>query len=340
MEHESTYEGQQREALLLMQRKLPQYVINCFVAAGFDTIDAIATMDISKNPENSLHVIEEFINRKHPNDPQFTSTNSASTVEFPPGHRGLIESFVREVKGLNEEKRRACKRHFQTPSTMSKRRKVALNTSDSSGAIPLSDTSSTSSCSLEASTNLGSIMADVRQQLAKWQRRHKNARVRDIKEHEHFEISVRLAGEVHIASVRCKVCGKNYSLGMKHEKPLISNWTRHIERCLDSPHRNVRGRRKLDSYFSKASSATPLSSPPSVISQGFSSSPEPLSGNLAMGGGFEDANTYSVAEELDVQLPSSEFQLAINAVQEEVAAKDLCTHPSANNPHFRLSPPK
>ena len=65
MEHEAVidqYEAQQKEALLLMRSKLPAYIVNCFVVAGFDTIDATATMDVSDNPENSLHVIEEFIN--------------------------------------------------------------------------------------------------------------------------------------------------------------------------------------------------------------------------------------------------------------------------------------
>ena len=61
MEHESVidkYEAQQTEALLLMRSKLPEYIINCFVAAGFDTIGAIATVDVSENPDNSMHVID------------------------------------------------------------------------------------------------------------------------------------------------------------------------------------------------------------------------------------------------------------------------------------------
>ena len=39
MAHESVidhYEAQQKEVLLLMQSKLPECIVNCFVAAGFD----------------------------------------------------------------------------------------------------------------------------------------------------------------------------------------------------------------------------------------------------------------------------------------------------------------
>ena len=34
--------------LQLMQWKLPEYVINCFATSGYDTVNAIAIMDVSK----------------------------------------------------------------------------------------------------------------------------------------------------------------------------------------------------------------------------------------------------------------------------------------------------
>ena len=42
-----------------LQDKLPPYVVKCFLAAGFDTPDVIASMDTSENP--SLEIIESFI---------------------------------------------------------------------------------------------------------------------------------------------------------------------------------------------------------------------------------------------------------------------------------------
>ena len=128
MEHESVidnYEAQQTGALLLMHSKLPEYIINCFVAAGFHTIGAIPTMDVSENPHNTLHVIEEFINRKHPNDPKFTFNAKASTVEFQPGHWGIVKSFVHEVRKLDEEKRAIRKRHSTITSEKGKKRIMA-----------------------------------------------------------------------------------------------------------------------------------------------------------------------------------------------------------------------
>ena len=55
---------------------------------------------------------------------------------------------------------------------------VSLDTSGTSGTIPSSN-ASLSTCSGEMSTNLARVMADVCQQVAKWQRRQKNAKVRD-----------------------------------------------------------------------------------------------------------------------------------------------------------------
>ena len=77
-----------KEACALMQRKLPEYVVNCLVAAGYDTLDVIAEMDVSYDPGNSIQVIEDFIAKEHPDDPQFIrSTMAPSSFKFPPGHR-------------------------------------------------------------------------------------------------------------------------------------------------------------------------------------------------------------------------------------------------------------
>ena len=100
-----------------------------------------------------------------------------------------------------------------------------------------------------------------------------------MKEHEHYEVNVRIAGEAHYAVILCKICGKNYYLGKKSGKPMISSWTRHIITCLDSPYHVSRGRRKIDSYFSRASAASQTSG---SMPQGSSTSFELLSGNLAI----------------------------------------------------------
>ena len=48
----------------LMKQTLPTYIVNCFIATGFDTLEAITEMDVSSSPKNSIRVIEEYINRR------------------------------------------------------------------------------------------------------------------------------------------------------------------------------------------------------------------------------------------------------------------------------------
>ena len=88
-------------AISIMKRKLPGYVFECLIAAGYDTLEAIANMIISHEAGNTLQVIEEYINSTHPNDPKFMQTNvTASMFRFPPGRRQTIESFVKAIKQL------------------------------------------------------------------------------------------------------------------------------------------------------------------------------------------------------------------------------------------------
>jgi len=44
-----------------MKKKLPEYIVKCFQAAGYDDMDTIAKMDTSENPGNSISKIEQYI---------------------------------------------------------------------------------------------------------------------------------------------------------------------------------------------------------------------------------------------------------------------------------------
>ena len=100
------YEAHTTEAISVMRRKLPGYVVECFVAAGYDTLAVVGDMDISHEPGNSFQQIEDYINSVHPHNPRFTRSNmGASTFKFPPGHRQAIEAFVKEAKQLEDEKK-------------------------------------------------------------------------------------------------------------------------------------------------------------------------------------------------------------------------------------------
>lgn len=248
-------------AITLMKRNLPTYISNSFIAAGYDTLPVIAEMDISDKPGNSLQVIEEYISKEYPNDPRFYRSNMTCTF-FPPGHRQRIERFVKQVKEqLEEEKQLKRKRRVGSCNTagMSKRGK--------SGG----DTSSNSSDSHPSPL---SIAGDIRRQVAKWQRQQKDEKLRKLKEHQHFEVKVseNQGGSTDV-SVSCLVCGKSSTRGQKHGKVLISNWTRHATKCVDSrqfsgttPHMQ-----RLDEHFSQSRTSLSSSGHASVSSP---SSPE------------------------------------------------------------------
>ena len=91
-----------QELLSLMKLKLPGYVTKCFLASGFDSEEAIASMDVTINgPENSIKIMEAYIEKHFSHDPSMHSVFSfdhGMPFEFPPGHKVRICSFVKEVK--------------------------------------------------------------------------------------------------------------------------------------------------------------------------------------------------------------------------------------------------
>ena len=62
-----------------MKEKLPSYVVNCLQAAGFDVPEVIVDMDISQGPGNSITVIEEFIEKRYPRDPEYYGFQPSAT---------------------------------------------------------------------------------------------------------------------------------------------------------------------------------------------------------------------------------------------------------------------
>ena len=54
------------DVLALMRQRLPQYVVNCLLAARYDVTEVISSMDVSDNPANTIKKIENFIEKKVP----------------------------------------------------------------------------------------------------------------------------------------------------------------------------------------------------------------------------------------------------------------------------------
>jgi len=54
------------DALELMEKRLPRYVMNCLQAAGYDDLEAIASMDVAEGEKsNCISMVEEHIERHH-----------------------------------------------------------------------------------------------------------------------------------------------------------------------------------------------------------------------------------------------------------------------------------
>ena len=89
--------NESRDLLKKMKSYLPSYITNCFLAAGFDSAEVIASMDLSTKPGNSLYVMENYINGQFPGDEKYTHMGSKQ-CKFPPGHKIRIEKFVEAIR--------------------------------------------------------------------------------------------------------------------------------------------------------------------------------------------------------------------------------------------------
>ena len=180
-----------------MKDALPSYITKCFTAAGFDTVDVIMKMDVSDDPRNSIEQIEQFIASEHPD-----LINSKSK-RFPPGHRIRIEQFVDSVR----QSKKVVKRQYIGPRHK-ENKKQRMSSTGTSDASHLTDSDEVSDIS------------QIRCQICKRQRTQTNETVRNLKEHQHFDVTVTDTG---IAHINCLMCMKKFRLGTKKNKFLISN---------------------------------------------------------------------------------------------------------------------
>ena len=227
------------EAIPMMQAKLPKYVVNGFLAAGYDTLEVIADLD-----EDSLQEIEQFISENYPHDPKYlpNATSSCLTgLRFPPGHRKRILMFVEQTKKSIVRGRKRQNR----PSTQRPRVKKSVIDGESSSS--------------ESTCNQADVTSKIRRLIAKWQRTQKDVKLRELKEHEHFVVRVKVDLS---SSILCKMCGRCSVLGRKSGSVMLSNWTRHVTNCVQ----------KQPTATKQRQLTLPLS--PSLSSTGSLSSPE------------------------------------------------------------------
>ena len=226
-----TYTLQAQEALLAMQKRLPAYVVNCLIAAGYDTLSVISNINTSKEPGNTLQEIEDFINSEFPQDSQFLPTPNSKSCKFLPSHRYLIEQFIKDLQPVASTKLAPAK----VEKKVRKPRSASKCTAEESGP---GDT-------------LDKKLSDIRRQVVKWQRKEKTDKnLKCLQERKDYEIKVNTNG----ATIFCCFCRQNKTLGINKGKAIISNWSRHVAVCIKkSKHRE---KSTLQTYFPTEKRAT------------------------------------------------------------------------------------
>ena len=156
---------------------------------------------------------------------------AVSIFKLPPGHRQIIEAFVKEVKQLEDKKRLPKKRVSEAscalPKKLPKAKETPVNSESSSNSRRSADF---------APRNQASTVGYIRQQIVKWQRMQKEIKLRELKELEHYEVNgkPKEVGDDFVASILCKVCNKSCALGQKEGRMMISNWTKHVNKCIQT----------------------------------------------------------------------------------------------------------
>ncbi len=224
-----------------MRKVFPEYIVQCLIMSGFDSYDAISEMDIdAAHPGNSIGVIEDFID-KHKFQHCMSHVHQHNTslpFRFPPGHKILIEKFVREMK-KNKKREKREKRETTHDQKLAKKPKLdKRNTVEDNETLWKEET-------IEVTAN------NIRARIDKWT----NGTLKKvIKENVHFTILVkRKTSDTKqiVASIRC-YCGIEFALQRKNETWLLSNWTRHYKTKLCG--REERGKQLgLQQYFTSAS---------------------------------------------------------------------------------------
>ena len=219
-----------------MSEKLPPYVVNCLQAAGYDVPEVIAEMDISDGPNNSIKVIENFIEKRYPGNPDYFCFHSSSIpssktlpFEFPPGHRVRIHNFVREVRKQKSKAVNIRTENRQKKSSLPgcKRQKLSKCEVDTSGNES------------ECEVSVHSITTQVRRSISKWIKAQQDVRLQNLSENNHFSIVVARVAKsnhtfsVHVSCLKCKSCVHLHQKDKSNKSDpfLISNWTRHVKKC-------------------------------------------------------------------------------------------------------------
>ena len=257
------------EALSLMKKKLPNYVVNSLIATGYDTLEVIAELT-----SKDLTEIEMIINNDFVGDDRFVNqavgnSSGMSLFKFQPGHRKRIELFIEEAKSLVKEKKSQAKEDTKHKGQKRKssqpfyhRCKKAKSDHEEVRNGEITDGHEGSSCSeLD-------LLKDFRQNFVKWQRHQQVQRYKEIRENKDFSLKISISSDQSVSAIlNCSMCGKRLSLGVKSNSILLSIWTCHINFCKGISKTNTLKTTTLNSFFTRKATITSCSkSMPSSVS--------------------------------------------------------------------------
>ena len=244
MEPPSTPDSLEVDVNLLMQKRLPKYVMNCLQAAGYDELEVIASMDTNEGEASSISKIEKYIERHHKTNPDMLpsySTESCTSLpfEFPPGHCIRICNFIQEVKQLyrNTKSTNISTKHSR--SATAKKLKLMAQPEDKH---PLS---------------VDEITHKVHDSISKWIGQQKHTMLNSLKEGKHYTVIVNnhSNGQI-VAVVNCGICRTSVRLHPLNRHYQISNWTRHIKKCTSNSSHATNSRQTKLQLFPKSTVKT------------------------------------------------------------------------------------
>ena len=282
-----TEASEEAEALQLMREKLPTYVTDSFIVTGFDTLKVISEMDCSDFGE-----IERYITTEYEGDSRFKPGFTVSgNFKFLPGHRKRITNFVSSVKQELTKKLLKRSKQQSTPHCVHPKKRKCVDYQEpvpESLGESVEFTKSTvskakSSGFVFKNENQVTIIAKIRQQTVKWQRKQTFNSLRGLKEHEHFTIHAdRFDEDVFSLYITCNICGNITYLGCKNENIMLSNWTRHISKCVVKQNMPVYKYGNIKDFFVPVTKDTKQPFHVQTSSSSESSTPLPVSSNNSL----------------------------------------------------------
>ena len=194
----------------LMKEHLPEYIMNCFIAAGYDTAGIIACMTVSDPPGNndSIHEMQRYIAMECPDVERYCHPIT-SVAKFPPGHVILIKKFIKIVKEtLSTKNGKDTRSTTQSKQPVRKKRR----------------------CDIQFHTYLNEVYSYLRCSITKWQH-GKNPPQSSLVEHKHYEIMLELTAAHNdiTGSIICKKFSTVIKLQKRESGELsCSNWYCHV----------------------------------------------------------------------------------------------------------------